>query len=286
MARRARNLRAGGTAASMASLTVPIGQIATDTVRFDTAASLDGATRMAFTPGKTALTDAASITLDTPSVQTPSVTFTADGGAAISTGLTVTGATTMQAVAARDVTATVKVVGNTYASRAPDEAIDVNARKIVLDADVEITGTLDTLSSQQLLVKDKVIKLGAADDDASDVARDGAGLVVPGLPLHMPAGTDAALYEHSLKWLRKSGDFKPDGTPYAPHNRPMWELNGGALGVTGVDHLDRPAQFFMAPHFTADKASLGLYYSVGDGRTKLVHTFAADAFAVPPAAAP
>lgn len=274
--------------ASNAPLTIPAGRIDTHIVRFDTAAARDGTTRLAFADGKTAMTDTDDITFDTPMVVTPGATFTAAAGAVLSTDLTVTGDTVMQEVTAGDVTATTKVVGNTFSSRTPEGSIDINASVIRLVADVEITGALDTLSSQQLSVRDTVIKLGAFDadedgiEDLSDATRDGAGLVVPGTPVNLPDGVDPGLYEHSIKWTKKSGDFKPDGTEHAPHNKPMWELNGGSLSVSAVDHLDRMAQFFMAPHFTEQKASLGLYYSVGDGRAKLVHTFDADAFAAPP----
>lgn len=55
-------------------------------------------------------------------------------------------------------------------------------------------------------------------------------------------------------------------------------MRGGGLSVAGPDHVDREAQFFFAPHYTAASATLGLYYAVDDGRTRLVHSFAAPTF--------
>jgi hypothetical protein len=268
-------------------LTVPIGTSTIDRVRFDTATALDGSLRIAHTSGKSAYTAASEINVSANQVAVPSATYTAADGGAFAGDLTVTGATSLQSLAAENIVASTKFVSNTYNARDPaTDTIVVTAKKVRLNCDVEITGSLDTLASQVINIQDKVITLGAVDADedgvadTTDVVRDGSGLVIPGTPANMPVGADAALYEHSIKWMRHDGDFKPDGSAVAPHNKPMWELNGGAMCITGVDHVERQAQFFFAPHFVAGVSSLGLYYTVGDGRVKLVQSFSADAFPI------
>jgi hypothetical protein len=268
-------------------LTVPIGTSTVDRVRFDTATALDGSQRISHTTGKSAYTADSEINVTANEVHVPSATYTALNGGVFAADLTVTGVTSLQSLAASDIVASTKFVANTFNARTPGaDTIVVTAKKVLLDSDVEITGSLDTLGSEVINVQDKVIVIGAvdADDDGvvdtTDETRDGSGIVIPGQPVNMPAGTDPALYEHSIKWMRRGGDFKVDGSDVAPQNKPMWELNGGSLCITGVDHVERSAQFFFAPHFSAGVSSLGLYYTVGDGRVKLVQTFSADAFPI------
>jgi hypothetical protein len=42
---------------------------------------------------------------------------------------------------------------------------------------------------------------------------------------------DAALYEHSIRWRVKDGDFDGTGAAMAPHQKPMWQFNGGGLSI-------------------------------------------------------
>ena len=271
--------------ASTTVLTVPIGTSTVDRLRFDTATALDGSLRIAHTTGKSAYTASSEINIDANEVRVPGATYTTLGGGQFAADLTVTGATTLSSLAGTDIVASTKFVGNTFNARNPaTDTLVVTAKKVVLDCDVDITGSLDTLASQIINIQDKVLMLGAVDAnadgvvDTTDVTRDGSGLVIPGAPVNMPGGTDAALYEHSIKWNVRDGDFKVDGSDVAVHKKPLWELNGGAMCISGVDHVERQAQFFFAPVFEAGTSTLGLYYTVGDGRVKLVQTFSADAF--------
>jgi hypothetical protein len=268
-------------------LTVPIGTSTIDRVRFDTATALDGSLRIAHTAGKSAYTASSEINVSANQVVVPSVTYTAAAGGVFAGDLSVTGATTLQSLAAESIVASTKFVSNTYNARDPlTDTMVVTAKTVRVNGDVEITGSLDTLASQVINVQDKIVTLGAVDADedgvadTTDVVRDGSGIVIPGVPVNMPAGADPALYEHSIKWMRNGGDFNVDGSDVAPQNKPVWEINGGALCITGVDHVERQAQFFFAPHFVSGVSSLGLYYTVGDGRVKLVQSFSADEFPV------
>lgn len=267
-------------------LTVPIGTSTVDRVRFNTAYALDGSTRILHTTGKSDYSAVDSITITANEVRLPTTTYSVANGGQFAEDLTVIGDTNLQTLAAANVTASTKFVSNTFNARDPAaDTLVVTAKNVKLDADVIITGSLDTLASQIINIQDKVIVLGAvdADDDGNvdvdDTTRDGAGIVIPGAPVNMPVGTDETLYEHSLTWQRKQGDFKVDGSDVAPQNKPLWLMNGGAMCITGVDHVERPASFFFAPYFTSGVASLGLYYTVGDGRVKLVQTFSSDTFA-------
>ena len=270
-------------------LTLLEGTSASDQVRFNTAATVDGDIRVTHTAGTTAHTAGTLISVIAPTVVVPSTTFTATSAAMTGT-LSVAGDTTMSnATASGVVTANTKFVSNLIEGIAPlVDTLVIKSKKVKLDADVEITGNLNTVSTQELLVKDKVIRVGAVDanedgvDDIDDTTRDGAGLVVPGAPANLPVGKDAAKYEHHFLWKIKNGDFLGSGDAVAPHLKPMWEVAGGGLGITAPDFTDRMATFFFAPYFTATTASLGLYYSLVDGRVKLVHTFSTGVFGGPP----
>lgn len=164
------------------------------------------------------------------------------------------------------------------------DSITLNSKNFVVNADMQVRGTLETINATALKVNDKTITLGAVDAnddgivDANDRSRDGAGIVVAGAPQHLPVDKDPSMYEHSLKWYRERGDFLPDGTPVAPHDKPLWSFSGGGVGISAPDHIDRKAEFFFAPYFTPVSATLGLYYALGDGRVKLVQTFSATPF--------
>lgn len=266
-------------------ITAPIGTSTVDRLRFNTATALDGSLRIQHSTGVSNYTATSAINIDALEVKFPGATYTVADGATYAANLAVTGQTTLENFRATELVATTKIVGNTLDARNPStDTLVVTAKNVLLDCDVEITGSLDTLATQTINIQDKTITIGAIDADengivdTTDATRDGSGLVIPGVPVNMPAGTNAELYEHSIKWILRGGDFQADGSDVAPQHKPLWELNGGSLSITGVDHVERPAQFFFAPSFEGGEATLGLYYTVGDGRVKLVHNFSADSF--------
>ena len=270
-------------------ITLHEGFSSSDQSRFNTAATLDGDVRITHTPGTTAHTAATLISVTAATVTVPSTTFTAASTSMTGT-LDVVGDTTLSnATASGTVTANGKVVTNSIEAKVPaTDTLVMKAKKITLDADVQITGNLDTVSTRDLLIKDKTITLGAVDadeddiDDLNDTTRDGAGLIVPGEPQYLPVGKDAENYAHFLKWKINNGDFTSGGDNVVPHRKPLWEFGGGGVSISAPDFTDRTARFFFAPYFTNSVASLGLYYGLDDGRVKLVHTFSTSAFGGPP----
>ncbi len=272
---------------SNAPLTLQEGISISDQARFNTAATLAGDVRMTLTAGQTALTAADVVSLTAAKVTVPSAEFSA-ARADLAAALNVQGAATLTtAVASGSVTAA-KVVTNLVESTAPaTDTLVLRSKKITLDGDLQVTGKINKVNETELTVQDKVITLGAVDPgedgtvDPDDTTRSGCGLVVAGAPAYLPAGKDAALYEHSLRWVANSGDFTSAGAATAPHLRPAWQVSGGSFGIAAPDATGRRARFFLAPYFTDTVASLGLYYALDDGRVKLVHTFSTSVFAAP-----
>jgi len=270
-------------------LTLLEGTSASDQSRFNTAATVDGDVRITHTTGTTAHTAATLISVTAATVTVPSAAFTSTS-AMLSGTLDVTGNTTLSnATASATITANGKLVTNLIEGKVTGtDTVILKSKNIKLDGDVQITGNLDTVSTRDLLVKDKTITLGAVDanedgiTDVDDTTRDGAGVVIPGPPAYLPVDKTAANYEHYLKWKVQNGDFLSNGDPVVPHQKPMWEFSGGSVGIVAPDFTDRRARFFFAPFFTSTNASLGLYYALDDGRTKLVHTFSTGAFSGPP----
>lgn len=221
-------------------------------------------------------TATSTITLNAPTVVAPGVVFTAADGVTFANGMTTTTASAQSVVAGT-------VHTDTLSAATPGGAVDVTS-DLTVQGNLRVRGSLDTVGTRDLTVADKVVTLGHFDanedglEDLDDRTRDRAGVVVAGAPQHLPSSKDPAMYEHSLRWERQEGDFLPGGIATAPHRKPLWKVRGGGLGVAGPDHVDREAQFFFAPLYTASRASLGLYYGVDDGRTRLVHTFDATPF--------
>lgn len=192
-------------------------------------------------------------------------------------------------VSAREVAfnAQVAVTGDVISTtfRTPDPLADVmtvSAKNIVLDGNVEVKGTLDTVNTEILTVKDKEIIIGAVDADGDGVAdattdtvRDGGGVIVSGAPENLPAGTDAALYEHSLRWRIKDGDFDSSGNSMAPHQKPMWTFSGGGMAIASPDLNGQTATWFMSPYFDSvtNTASMGLYFKADGFDPVLVQNF-------------
>jgi hypothetical protein len=267
-------------------ITLIEGLAAVNQIRFASATALDGTYRIAHTSTDSTLSAVDEVSFTAPTVNLPGAVFT-DSGVTLSK-ISVAGDTNfVGGLDAVDIVADV-VASNLFEAVDPaNDTITITAKKIQLNADFEIAGTLDTANQRSLLIKDKVLTLGANDADGDgvvdvdDTTRDGAGIVIPGEPANMPAGTDAALYEHSLKWMLNEGDFTPAGAAIAPHLKPTWQFNGGGVGICAPDLHARKSRFFFAPYYTTSVASLGLYYSI-EGDVKLVQTFAAPAVPVTP----
>jgi hypothetical protein len=182
---------------------------------------------------------------------------------------------------------TVQALTFTVADPLTDD-MNVTARNIILNGNVEIKGTLDTINTQVLTVKDKEIKLGfidadgdGVDDQTTDTLRDGGGIIMPGEPENLPAGKDGALYEHSLRWKRKDGDFAVGGAELAPHQKPLWTFSGGGIAVDAPYGNNLMGSWFMAPYFDAVTSvpSFGLYYKSAGADPVLVQDFRAPSLA-------
>jgi hypothetical protein len=262
----------------MSQILQPTGTLSASELKSDTLYFTDGSTRIAHTEGNMFINAPALVAATAVEVKLPSATFTSAGGTFDQT-LAVTGVTAMTAVDTPVVTATNTVSTNVINAVAPgSDDLVVDANKVVLNADVLVGGQIDVVDTESMLVRDKILTMGAIDADgdgtadASDMTRDGAGIAVPGPPANLPADKDAADYEHAVKWRVHGGDFTGGGVPTAPHLKPMWEFSGGALAIACPDASDRIARFVFSPSFTSTAASLGLYYAVGSN-AYLVQTF-------------
>jgi hypothetical protein len=228
--------------------------------------------------GTTMFTASGSLVLTAPVVVAPGAQFGADG-ATFSQGVTASGQSIFGSVAANEMTADTINVTNVNAA-VPGGGVNMNSN-VTVHGDLTVTGKLQAVNATTVSIQDKVITLGSNEGDGvveGDVTRDRAGIVVAGAPAYLPVGRDAALYEHSLRWERRAGDFTPSGDATHAHLKPLWKVRGGGLSIVAPDHADREAEFFFAPTYTRDAATLGLYYALGDGRTRLVQTFSSTAF--------
>jgi hypothetical protein len=261
----------------MSEILQPTGTLSSSSVKIDKLYFTDGSTRLDNTAGVLALNAPNVITAAATAVKAPAVTYSSTG--ATFDALTITGVTQMATVDVPTVTAANSLSTNVLQSAdTASDTLVVDAVKVTLAADVLIGGRLDVIDAETMLVKDKVLAMGAIDAngdgtaDTSDLTRDGAGIVVAGPPANLPAGKSASSYEHAVKWRVHSGDFSGGGAPVVPHLRPMWEFSGGGISIACPDASDRPARFVFAPSFTSTSASLGLYYAVG-ADAYLVQTF-------------
>jgi hypothetical protein len=177
------------------------------------------------------------------------------------------------------------IQANSFTTADPlNEDMVLYARNFVLNGNVEVKGTLDTINTEILTVRDKEIKLGfidangdGIDDETTDTLRDGAGIVLPGAPENLPVGVDAANYQHALRWKRNEGDFAVGGAPFAPHQKPMWSFSGGGIAIDAPYGDNLMGQWFMAPYFDAatDTASLGMYFKRDGAAAQLIQNFVA-----------
>lgn len=269
----------------MSEILQPSGTTTVDRVAAENLFFTNGSTRMLHTQNVSAFSapDIFSVTATTVKYMAgQDVT----GSGATLTSLTVPGTTTIADLNAEVITATNSVSTNVLgAIDQADDTLVVNAKKLTLDADVQVAGRLDVLDTSSMQVNDKIIKMGAIDAngdeimDINDLTRDGCAIVVPGPPMNLPGDKDPENYAHAVTWRVHSGDFNPDGTPVAPQLKPMWTFTGGALAIASPDASSRVAKFVFAPHFTSTAATLGLYYAVG-ADAYLVQTFSTTPFDV------
>lgn len=265
---------------------IPAGAVSVDILRGDEhEPAAAGGVRSTYTTGATTLAAPERVEVTAGAVTAPGAAFV-DALATLA-AVTVAGDSRLADID----TPTVAVSGvatNALAAVSPeDDLMTVTAAKIVLNADVQVLRGIDTASASDLSVRDTTLRLGAVDVDGDDVTdlvdtlRDGAGLVVPGAPQHLPAGLDADAFQHALRWEQRAGDFSAAGAPLAPHQRPAWRLGGGGLSIAAPDAGDRVARFLFAPTFTADEAALDMYYAAG-GESTLVASFTTEPFPAAP----
>ena len=252
----------------MSEILQPTGTISVDKAAADRLFFTNGSTRMLHTAGASSFNAPDVFSATATVVKVPDGVFNVAG--ATFDALTVPGVTTLVDVDATTLSAAGTIATNTLqAINTATDTLVVNSKTIRLEADVQVTGRIDVVSTQTMSLVDDVIQLGAIDadangvTDANDLTRDGAGIVIPGPPVDLPVSADAAKFEHSLKWRVHGGDFNPDGTAVVPQLKPMWTFAGGAVSIASPDASSRIARFVFAPYFTASAASLGLYYAVG-----------------------
>jgi hypothetical protein len=272
------------TVAMQAVLTNPYGTASVQNLRVETVQDhfgnivLDTSSEVGVTNVK-AVTEVAVVA---PLVTLPAATFTDD----LTTidKLQVTGDTTLAAVTATSLTADTVTCADFKTENVLEDDMTVTARKIIILGDLQIDGTLDTINTTVLTVRDKTITLGAVDsdgdgilDDLTDASRDEAGIVIPGKPSNLPADKPEANYEHSVRWKLKEGDFATDGAVMAPHQKPMWTFSGGGVSISAPDANNRLAEWFLSPAFDAvtNQATLGMYFQEFGMEPVLVQNFTA-----------
>lgn len=263
----------------------PTGASVVAALRGDAQLAGDGSSRVSYAAGTTTVAAPLQVALTAAAVRPPGAEFTQ--ARAVLQAVSVPGVTVLADAGSTTVAAGAASVNVIGAADPSDDTVTVTAKTIHLDADVRVAGALDTASAATLSLLDTTLRMGAIDVDGDEVAdmedalRDGAGLVVPGAPKDLPSGKDAALFEHSLTWAKRLGDFDTAEATMAPHQRPLWEARGGGVSIVSPDAGGRPARFLFSPTFNASEARMDAYYKVGDEAT-LVATFATPPFQSPP----
>lgn len=109
--------------------------------------------------------------------------------------------------------------------------------KLVVNADVEVAGTINSTSITETIleVEDKIIHLAFSSNIAAPsdgTTNEGAGIVVDGLP----AGGDSNIYdryEKSMRWHNGTGGVRALGDSNL--DEAYWELRGGSLRIAHVN---------------------------------------------------
>ena len=137
------------------------------------------------------------------------------------------------AVTAASVSAPLVTAANTLTLEAPN---------IVLDGDVQVSGTLDTVNSSTVTVQDRVVTLASAspsNQTDGPVTNDRAGVTVEGLPAGFAATSNNALYyEKSVRWEYGTQGVLGLGADAAAAQA-RWRVRGGGLWLSryaGADY--------------------------------------------------
>jgi hypothetical protein len=132
-----------------------------------------------------------------------------------------------------DATLTAQATNYTFAVGATN-VVDINAQRLRVNGNLEITGTVDTINIKQttLQVRDKEVFLAySSNNDVFDgVTNTGAGILIQGVPPTANPVTQSNLYEKSLKWNVADGMNLLGTASYS--NESYWELKGGGLRIT------------------------------------------------------
>ena len=252
------------------TLLTPIGSTSVDHLASNVNAYIDGTVRLSHTTGATSVAASNTASIAATTVTLPSSSFTSSGTALAGT-LTVAGAVSMQNANVASLTASTKITTNVVNSSG--STIGVTTGKVILNANVQVTGAVEKASSSALSVVDNILEIGAVNNagvavtSVSDAARDGAAIVVPGVPDYLPSGASASSYKHAFQWKINSGDFNSDGSAVAPQLQPMWEMVGGVFAIAAPDTTGRQSRFLFSPILSSSEASLGIYYTVGTSAT-------------------
>ena len=259
------------------TLLTPGGSTAIDHLASDLNTHTDGSERVVHSGGDTTVTAQSVASVEATEVDIPGAVFTSTG-TALAGSLTVSGGVTLGDLGVSSTTVSGGITTDTVQSINPTDTINVTAGKVVINADVKVSGVIDKQSASSLSVVDNILEISAVTNagvpvtSVSDVVADGSSIVVPGPPQYLPSDVAPLAYEHALTWNVNAGSFNPDGTPVAPQSQPMWEFKGGALSLAAPDTTSRQSRFIMSPYFSDTIASLGLYYAVGNNAT-LIDSF-------------
>lgn len=116
------------------------------------------------------------------------------------------------------------------------DVISVTSNLVVINADVQIRGSVETYNSTEVNLQDKVVRLAYPDEAtiASGMAPSEASLHGAGMQLADDVSGGRA-YEKSIRW-RAGGEVGrgPSGLVArgAESNCPYWEVRGGGLRLT------------------------------------------------------
>ena len=168
-------------------------------------------------------------------------------GASVAGALAVTGDATVQGGAS--VLGDVAVTGSLAADGgvatdyvAASNTLTLEAPNIVLDGNVQVAGTLDTVNSSTVTVQDRVVTLASAAPAVQTdgpVTNDLSGVTVEGLPAGFADTSNNALYyEKSVRWEYGTAGVTGLGSAGAAAAA-RWRVRGGGLWLSryaGTDY--------------------------------------------------
>lgn len=113
------------------------------------------------------------------------------------------------------------------------DVVTVRADGVDIRGAVRVLGTIDAISSSDLLVRDKLVRVSheASSCNLPDDVLDGAGVAL---------GSAAQRYERSLRWRRGLGASAEAAALAvgATSNEGFWELRGGGLRLSAPRRAD------------------------------------------------